>query len=217
MLASLSAINSSLLFWEGVEYTFAALVVVACLGEYVGEFTKWAKRNDDKAHLLRKCSTLLLVIALALEVLGMVRTNQISNIEIAELDLARMKLEAIIANRHLTPEQQQAIAESLSTYAGRVVWLRSNVGDPEAKRVALEIKAALELARITVEDRTEQPLGGAQVLGLLVCGEGPADSAFAEAVIESLKTDAKLIVRPFNRLGCTGETSINVGLKPLGP
>jgi hypothetical protein len=73
------ALSKSLGRWEMAEYVFAGLVTIACAGEYIAEFTDWWSRGvEDRKIKLSKASTLLLVFALAFELLCLVRTSEIS-------------------------------------------------------------------------------------------------------------------------------------------
>lgn len=83
--SDVGSLAGKLWWWEHAEYIFAALVTVACLGEYVADFSKrdWiVARKDDIA----KRSTLLLIAALALELVCLVQTNSLSGQLIGSLD-----------------------------------------------------------------------------------------------------------------------------------
>ncbi|PYV78349.1 MAG: hypothetical protein DMG93_22520 [Acidobacteria bacterium] len=77
--SDVTSLSKALSCWEYAEYIFATLVAVACAGEYVAEFTNWftggVKERKDR---LAKRSTLLLVAALAFELVCLVRTNSLS-------------------------------------------------------------------------------------------------------------------------------------------
>ena len=61
--------------WELGEYLSAFIVVIAVCGEFVGEFTDSFTAGDEaKKRRLRKLSTLVLVAALAVELLCLVRS-----------------------------------------------------------------------------------------------------------------------------------------------
>jgi hypothetical protein len=103
---------SSLGFWEYVEYSATAIVFVAAAGEYCAEFTKWPERRGVKERLA-KASTLVLVMALAGELLGVGRTSQLSSQMIAAL-------EGQAANRDVTLEERTPITARLTRFAGQV-------------------------------------------------------------------------------------------------
>jgi hypothetical protein len=76
--------SSQLWLWEHAEYVFGALVAIACIGEYLAEFDKhqWVAARKDG---IAKRSTLLLIAALAFELICLIRTNQLSVIVIGSL------------------------------------------------------------------------------------------------------------------------------------
>ncbi|MDQ2844356.1 MAG: hypothetical protein M3Y72_25595 [Acidobacteriota bacterium] len=74
--------------WEYAEYFFTVLVTVGCFGEYVAEFKfhEWfPRKSEDSKKRLEKHSTLLLIAALALELVCLVKTNQLSGLLIGSL------------------------------------------------------------------------------------------------------------------------------------
>ena len=72
-------LTSVLSRWELGEYFFAGLVTVACLGEYVADFSRlFTGGVPERKERFARGSTLLLIAALALELVCLVRTNQIS-------------------------------------------------------------------------------------------------------------------------------------------
>jgi hypothetical protein len=74
-----SALATSLERWELAEYTACALVALGCIGEFIAEFTRWWTGGiEEKKHRLAKLSTLLLIAALAFELVCLVKTNSIS-------------------------------------------------------------------------------------------------------------------------------------------
>jgi hypothetical protein len=61
------------------EYCFAGLVVLACGGEFAASFTNWFTGGEEsRKKRLEKCSTILLVAALSLELVCLVKTNSLS-------------------------------------------------------------------------------------------------------------------------------------------
>lgn len=85
--SEVSSLTRSMERWELAEYIFAGLVTLGCFGEFVGEFTDWFTNGEDaRKHVLKKLSTLLLIAALALELVCLVRTNVLSGQVIGSLD-----------------------------------------------------------------------------------------------------------------------------------
>src|SRR6266480_6874845 len=81
-----TSLSKALSCWEYAEYIFATLVAVACAGEYVSEFTNWFTGGiKERKDRLAKRSTLLLIVALSLELICLVRTNILSGMLIGSL------------------------------------------------------------------------------------------------------------------------------------
>lgn len=70
--------------WEHAEYVFAGCVAAACAGEYVADFNKrpWVEKRKES---IAKSSTWALIIALVLELICVVKTNQLSGRVIGDL------------------------------------------------------------------------------------------------------------------------------------
>jgi hypothetical protein len=138
------------------------------------------------------------------------------------LNLEAANLRAAIAPRELTIEQQKLIGAALHKYSGKTVWLRSYRADAEAKRLGVEIKQALTLAQITVEDRLEEMYGDGPVLfGIEVtCAENALRSQrdFARSMISVLSAEdvGHLSVLPLSQFACPSDeiTEIHIGIKP---
>jgi hypothetical protein len=84
---------SSLSFWEGVEYAATAVVILGVIGEFIADFTK-VSSDKEKSHRIAKLSTLILIGGLAFELIGLVRTSQLSGQTIARLNESAQKAEA---------------------------------------------------------------------------------------------------------------------------
>ncbi len=101
--SDVASLTSALSYWEAAEYCFGALVAVACLGEYAADFTDWFTYDlEERKRRLAKRSTLLLIASLALELICLVRTNQISSQVVGSLaakaDEAYRKSETAVSN-----------------------------------------------------------------------------------------------------------------------
>jgi hypothetical protein len=72
----IESLKTALSWWEKGEYFFAGLVVIACFGEYVGEFKNWL--TAERKEQLRKTSTIVLIAALSLELVCLIGTNIVS-------------------------------------------------------------------------------------------------------------------------------------------
>jgi len=74
-----ASLADSLVCWERAEYVFASLVAFACAGEYIASFTNWFTDGiEERKKRLERRSTLLLIAALAFELVCLVRTNSLS-------------------------------------------------------------------------------------------------------------------------------------------
>jgi hypothetical protein len=77
--SDVASLSKALTCWEVAEYTFATLVAIACAGEYVADFTNWFTGGIKEAkEKLAKGATLLLIAALAFELVCLVKTNSLS-------------------------------------------------------------------------------------------------------------------------------------------
>jgi hypothetical protein len=84
--SDVSSLARSLERWEWAEYASCALVALGCTGEYIAEFTVcWTGGIKERKDRLAKRSTLLLISALALELMCLVKTNSISGMLIGSL------------------------------------------------------------------------------------------------------------------------------------
>ena len=84
--SDVASLARGLWWWEHAEYLFAALVTVACFGEYLAEFSKRPWIIEHKEGLSKR-STLLLIGALSFELICLVNTNDISGRVIGSVQL----------------------------------------------------------------------------------------------------------------------------------
>jgi len=99
-----AALSKSLSCWEYAEYVCAFLVAVACAGEYIADFSdRFTGGIEERKRRLAKRSTLLLIAALALELICLVKTNSLSGLLIGSLSDKAEKAEK---------NAEQAIADS---------------------------------------------------------------------------------------------------------
>jgi len=114
-----------------MEYFGEAIVILACIGEFFAEFLERPRDKDQRHRFLRLC-VIALIGGLAIGLLGLFKTTQISNQEIAGLKTA-----AALANERSSSNELQVV----KLVATNLVF-QSNVD-------ALKI----ELARVNPEDR----------------------------------------------------------------
>lgn len=84
--SEVASLKSALGCWEWVEYISTGVVFLGCIGELVEEFTPCVKSKENK-HKLALLSLILVIAGIAGELLGTVRTSQISGTIIANIEL----------------------------------------------------------------------------------------------------------------------------------
>jgi type IV pilus biogenesis protein CpaD/CtpE len=172
--SEVGSLKAALNCWEWFGYISTAIVFLGCVGEFVAEFTSLPKSKEsrDKLALL---SLIVLIVGIAGELLGTVRTSQLSgqitaNIEERAADaeqkageankeaarltkvaederVARVQIEEALAPRRLTTEQRTAISSKLSRFSQQPVVAISNPFDVESSVLAAEILSTLKLAK----------------------------------------------------------------------
>lgn len=109
--------------------------------------------------------------------------------ETAELNNKNLLLEAAIAPRRLSDGQRKDLA-SLSSFANRVVGIRSYSADTEGLILATQIAEALRKSKILIEDnRATMHPSGSMSFGVVV--EGP-DRELVNALTKVLSKNGKL-------------------------
>jgi hypothetical protein len=120
-----------------------------------------------------------------------------------------------MADRDLTLDQQNNINGSCARFSGKTIYIRSYPNDPEAARLILELKAALE-PPLKIEDRTgEMLMGDSLILGIRI---RPArdERNLAETLVKAFRIDGALSVEDLPPPGADdGVTEVLVGLKPV--
>ncbi len=82
--SDVSSLSQSLHRWEIAEYIFEGLVIIACAGELVADLGRKCLKRAHRDRIER-LSTILLVAALSMELICLVRTNQLSGSVIGSL------------------------------------------------------------------------------------------------------------------------------------
>jgi hypothetical protein len=177
-------------------FIFGTVLVIGLIGEH-----KTDEKHTERQKVWYKRFELMVIIGVAGELFadgGLFVFSQhlgtIDGFEIARLNHETAKLEAIAAGRNLKPEEIQALALALRPFATQPILIGSYTGDLEGARLAMQIKSALDRARLTVENRigdTEAEPGGA-FFGVSVTGEvGQKDMIFA--ISDTLASKAHLL------------------------
>jgi hypothetical protein len=205
-------LSSPLDWWELGEYISASVVIIAVAGEYIADFTNWFTQADEaKKKRLGKRSTILLIAGLAMELLCLVRTSQLSGNTIAVLNRQAREAERIAKGF----EQDIAKArEGMATAKQETARLASIA---EGERLArIEIEARLAPRRIGVEQRRKFAKTLSPYPGTLVeLATPPGDSEAADfgADIRSVLTQSNWIVS--KAVMHTGSNIRGVGLVGL--
>jgi hypothetical protein len=138
--------------WEAAEYVCAALVTLGCVGEFIAEFTHWFTGEvKERKERLAKYSTLLLIFALAAELVCLVKTNQLSGMMIAALnqEAGAARRAASESDERAATAEEQAAAANRTAESFRLDIAKANESAAEANRIA----EAERLARLKIEER----------------------------------------------------------------
>ena len=100
--------------------------------------------------------------------------------------IERLKLEAQISPRRLTPDQETQIGDSLRAYAGKTVGVATYSQDVEAIVLAVQIEQVLGKANILVHDR----IGTFGAVGLPLSLGVVVDTSSSDKKLESTLLDA---------------------------
>lgn len=145
-------------YWERAENIAVGFVIIGVIGEYIADFTKFA-RTEEKQKKLAKISTLLLILSLAAELICLVKSNHLSGQIIAELGkdtaeaqkiaerekLDRVKFENQMIARRLTEIQQVALFKLLQVRPEAIVIVTS-FQDSEAADYAEDFESVFRRA-----------------------------------------------------------------------
>lgn len=174
--SDVSSLTVSLSRWEWAEYVSCALVAIGCGGEYIASFTnRFTGGVKEKKDRLAKRSTLLLISALALELVCLVKTNSISGMLIGSLS---EKAEAADAKAHSAQiaageAKQKAgeVAKQADAIAGRLSKASEELSKVEhAVLVQGPRWRLLEDGKATVVEALK-PFAGQRVT-VVICGPG---------------------------------------------
>jgi hypothetical protein len=108
MTATLADLEYSLSFWELAGYVAFASVIICCLAEYLHVKEFWHKEGSWWTREGGSAAALLLVVALAFELLTQFRTNAVSGSIVAE-----QNTEAAITEKRLLGERRLTARERM--------------------------------------------------------------------------------------------------------
>jgi len=185
---------------ESWRWPLGILLVASNIAVWLGVF--W--ENERFSEETKKAGWAMVLRGLALEttvaflLFAMDTTAQIkSDTQVASLErqaeadrLERVKLEAVVSPRKLTPEEQMAVVARLSTFAGQKVVLTSWATDGEAWSVGQYIGGCLEAAGlIVIDERGKFASIGGYRMGVKV---GGTSAALVAELMTAFKDDGNL-------------------------
>ena len=141
--------TSSLWIWELLEILGAVIVTLGVVGEYVAGFTKILK-GRSKQKRWEKYSTLVLIVGLVFELIGLVTTLVLSNQEIEQLRSANLKLQQQLLPRRISLEQKERFVNYLANYPKGPVKVFIGRQDDELLDYTKHIRAILDAAGYAV-------------------------------------------------------------------
>ncbi len=108
--------------------------------------------------------------------------------------LERVKLEAQVNPRRLTPKQEEEIGNSLKSYTGKNVMVATYSQDAEAMILAIQIGESLRKAKIKVFEMpgTYNAIGRPLYTGVVVDTNNAPDSKLVSSLAKALKTKGRL-------------------------
>ncbi|MGD0362736.1 MAG: hypothetical protein ABSC93_17800, partial [Bryobacteraceae bacterium] len=152
--SDVESLTTALTRWEYAEYASGGLVAVACAGEYIASFKPWFTGGDKaRKERLEKRSTLLLIVALAAELICLVKTNQISGQVIGALDVRateayRKAGDAVVNSEVAIGKSGDAINKS-EIAAGRVEVIGNDITSLKTRATEVSAELAEALRRAT--------------------------------------------------------------------
>jgi hypothetical protein len=200
-------------WWNGamlVALSFAAIAAVAVVAATTGVIVSQKQQSAADQEALEKYKAD-----------SGVRTATLEK-ETEALKGANLKLEAQVAPRRLTSQQQQSIGSALARFAGRRMRIKSYALDIDAAILGQQIIASLQAINIGGDDRrmSEGALG-AIAIGIHVAGD---DKELIDATLAAFSS-VGLAVSPepvpimagtaLSDDGTTVAATIFVGVKPI--
>jgi hypothetical protein len=199
----LNALMSSLSFWENAGYVSLALVCFGVAGEFIHDFVPSLKQRspwwDSKGG---KAAVLVLIAALAAELITQAKTNSVSGQIIAflgdeeaktrehaaKIDMARVTLETKLAARRIGSEQRGRIASELRPFGIKNIRVLIINGSMEAQDFRRDLVPTFSAAGIHVDD-PENEFIVALALPPLSVSAGQSILPFGKAIVAALKKE----------------------------
>jgi hypothetical protein len=139
--------DAAFLLWMGRVRTVSALMVaIGVAGEFLGDWLSDPARHRTEAAREAEVAHLNSVAATAQQAAGEALKEAARLNGVAEQErLARLKLEEKMADRHLTLNQQKAIADKLRQFAGQILNVLAYNSDGEIIGITNDILAAITM------------------------------------------------------------------------
>jgi hypothetical protein len=148
----LASLKSSLETWEIIEYAATGVVIIGVIGEYIADFTEFAEQRNLERPM-GKLSCLILIVGLVLEMIGVVRTSQLSGQIVEDSQASVKELDTQLSNAQGRMRAAEAKAEQAAWNAGntaaRAATLVESFRLDIARANDSAAKATREAARIT--------------------------------------------------------------------
>jgi len=209
--ADVASLDALLIRWESAEYVATVFVILACVGEFVAEFTEI--RTKEWRDKLGKMSLLVLIAALSLELVSLVRTNNLSGREIALLGIDLQQEKQRTATAESNSAQAQYEAAKANERAGK---LEKEAAELTASNLRLEG----EIAPRRLSERQQHGLAeltafAGRIVGVKSYSSDAEGLILATQAIDAL-TKSKIRIED-NRLTMTPAGSVIFGVSVEGP
>jgi hypothetical protein len=235
MASEIAALSEALDSWELVGYIAVSAVILGCAGEAIHEFTAWFRGCQWWAAKGGRASALLLVAALAVELVAQVNVNirsgqiiAILNRETAEARERTEELKKLAAWRELSEASRNDLAKSLSAIPPSVphsVVIAFPQNDTEALYFGAQIGVVFINLKNWNLERQARSYPGEIYWGVRVLGRPENETtaavrkAFTDAHIEFSTDDLSSGFTTYGHPALPTDTTILVGPKkpPLEP
>jgi hypothetical protein len=117
-MESIASLEASAAVWEFWGYVATGAVFIGALIESIVTFWPHAVKNETAKERVGKGASLLLIAGVAGELLTQVRSNLLNERVIALINRESAQLEAVIAPRRLSADQQQTASTKWKRFAG---------------------------------------------------------------------------------------------------
>jgi hypothetical protein len=169
--SEVGSLKVALTRWEWFGYMSTAIVFIGCVGEFVAEFTSLPKSKELENKLAR-LSLIVLILGIARELLGAVRTSQLSGRLIANIEERAGKAVQRAGEADERASLDEKEAAQLRELAEKEHLARIKLEKYAAWRTILDKQEALIVDRIA-------PLKG-HTLNMFVFTDDHETAAFAE-------------------------------------